>query len=106
MQITHESYEDRLVLHYCGELDPHAARHAMDYAENLAVLYPSVRFMLDLSGLTFMDSSGLAVVLNLYRILQRSGRTMAVYGCPKQPLRVFQAAGIPKIIPFEEEVTC
>ena len=70
MQITHESYEDRLVLHYCGELDHHAARQAMDYAENLAVLYPSVRFMLDLSGLTFMDSSGLAVVLNLYRILQ------------------------------------
>lgn len=89
-----------------GELDHHAARKAMDYAESLAVLYPAECYVLDLSGLTFMDSSGLAVALNLYRTLQRSGRRMVISGCPQQPMRVFRAAGIPKIIPFEEEVIC
>ncbi len=106
MQITHESCENQLILHYSGELDHHAARKAMDYAESLAVLYPVERYVLDLSGLTFMDSSGLAVALNLYRTLQRTGRQMVVSGCPPQPLRVFRAAGLPKIIPFEEEATC
>ncbi len=106
MQITHESQENQLILHYVGELDHHEARKAMDYAESLAVLYPVERYVLDLSGLTFMDSSGLAVALNLYRTLQRTGRRMVICGCPPQPLRVFQAAGIPKIIPFEEDVKC
>ncbi len=98
--------DNRLILHYSGELDQHAARKAMDYAESLAVLYPAECYELDLSGLTFMDSSGLAVALNLYRTLQRSGRRMVISGCPPQPMRVFRAAGLQKIIPFEEEATC
>lgn len=106
LQITHENIGDRLILHYQGELDHHAARKAMDYAESLAALYAAECYELDLSGLTFMDSSGLAVALNLYRILQRGGRRMVISGCPAQPMRVFRAAGIPKIIPFEEEATC
>lgn len=106
MQITHENYENSLIIHCSGELDHHAARQAMDYSESLAVLYPAECYVLELSGLTFMDSSGLAVALNLYRTLQRSGRHLLISGCPPQPMRVFQAAGIPKIIPFEEEVKC
>lgn len=106
MQMTHESMDNRLILHYSGELDHHAARKAIDYAENLAVLYPAEDYVLDLSGLTFMDSSGLAVALNLYRTLQRTGRKLTIQGCPPQPMRVFAAAGLPKIIPFEEEATC
>ena len=53
-----------------------------------------------------IDASGLAVALNLHRTLRRTGRRMVIYGCPAQPMRVFEAAGIPKIIPFEEEVKC
>ena len=54
-----------MILHYSGELDHHAARKAMDYAESLAVLYPAECYVLDFTDLTFMDSSGLAVALNL-----------------------------------------
>ena len=95
-----------MILHYSGELDHHAARKAMDYAESLAVLYPAECYVLDFTDFTFMDSSGLAVALNLHRTLRRTGRRMVIYGCPAQPMRVFEAAGIPKIIPFEEEVKC
>ena len=47
-----------MILHYSGELDHHAARKAMDYAESLAVLYPAECYVLDFTDLTFMDSSG------------------------------------------------
>ena len=60
-----------------------------------------VKLVLDLSELTFMDSSGLAVVLHLYRTCARSGREFAVRGTPPQPMRVFEAAGLPQVMVFE-----
>ena len=51
--------------------------------------------------MTFMDSSGLAVVLHLYRTCARSGREFAVRGTPPQPMRVFEAAGLPQVMVFE-----
>ena len=59
------------------------------------------RVVLDRSELTFMDSSGLAVVLHLYRTCARSGREFAVRGTPPQPMRVFEAAGLPQVMVFE-----
>lgn len=66
-----------------------------------AGLFPCEKLVLDLSELTFMDSSGLAVVLHLYRTCARSGREFAVRGTPPQPMRVFEAAGLPQVMVFE-----
>lgn len=68
---------------------------------DLLVLFPCEKLVLDLSELTFMDSSGLAVVLHLYRTCARSGREFAVRGTPPQPMRVFEAAGLPQVMVFE-----
>ena len=48
-----------------------------------------------------MDSAGLAVVLHLYRTCARSEREFAVRGTPPQPMRVFEAAGLPQVMVFE-----
>ena len=70
-------------------------------SEDLLVLYPCDSLVLDLSGLTFMDSSGLAVVLHLHRTCARCGCDFRVRGTPPQPQRVFDAAGLPQVIVFE-----
>ncbi len=100
MQISHERIGDRIVVHIRDELGHHEARRALDYLENVVVLYPVEPVTLDLSGLTFMDSSGLAVAVNLHRALTRTGRSLIVAGTPPQAMRVFQAAGLPKYIQF------
>lgn len=64
------------------------------------MLYPVEPVMLDLSGLTFMDSSGLAVAMNLQRALARTGRRMVIVGTPPQAMRVFRAAGLPRLMTF------
>ncbi len=63
-------------------------------------LYPTDPVALDLSGLTFMDSSGLAVAMNLHRALARTGRSLTVIGTPPQAMRVFRAAGLPRLMTF------
>ena len=59
-----------------------------------------VRLTVDLSELTFTDSSGIAVLLRTWRHVQEIGGRMLVTGAPDQARRVFQAAGLDKLIPF------
>lgn len=101
LQIRQETREDELTVLIAGELDHHEARHAIERAEDLLVLYPCEKLTLDLSGLTFMDSSGLALVLHLFRTAARCGRAFSVRGAPPQAMRVFEAAGLPQVMIFE-----
>ena len=59
LQITQAERDGTLVVSLAGELDHHAARMAIEQAEDLLVLYPCEKLVLNLAGLTFMDSSGL-----------------------------------------------
>ncbi|MDO4269418.1 MAG: STAS domain-containing protein [Eubacteriales bacterium] len=101
LHITQTERDGALTISLAGELDHHAARAAIEQAEDLLVLYPCQRLALDLSGLTFMDSSGLAVVLHLHRTCARAGYDFVVRGTPPQPMRVFEAAGLPQVMIFE-----
>ena len=67
LDITQTEVDRTLTVRYTGELDQHTARQTIERSEDLLVLYPCDSLVLDLSGLTFMDSSGLAVVLHLHR---------------------------------------
>ena len=88
LHITQAERDGTLMISLSGELDHHAARAAIEQAEDLLVLYPCEKLILNLSGLTFMDSSG-------------SGYEFIVRGAPPQPMRVFEAAGLPQVMIFE-----
>ena len=78
LQITQKTQDGTLTASYTGELDHHAARTAIEQTEDLLILFPCEKLVLDLSGLTFMDSSGLAVVLHLH-VLHRQGGSAGPY---------------------------
>lgn len=101
MQITHEREGRGITAYLADELDHHGAHRAIAYLDRLATLYPNDPIVLDLSRLTFMDSSGLAVVINFQRALGRSGRRLVVRGTPSHPMRIFRAAHLDKRIRFE-----
>lgn len=103
MQITHERVGDRIVVYIRDEMGHHEARRILDYLDNVVVLYPVEPVTLDLSGLTFMDSSGLAVAINLHRALARTGRSLEIRGAPPQAMRVFRAAGLPRRMQFVDQ---
>ena len=55
---------------------------------------------LDFSGVSFMDSSGIALVVQSARQMGAIGGSLTVRGVSRQAMRVFDAAGIPKIVRF------
>jgi len=53
---------------------------------------------IDLSGLSFMDSSGIALILRIYRRMQLAGGRTVVINPAAQPLRVLDASGIANLV--------
>ena len=81
-----------------GELDHHAAKKAVSAIESGIGAYTPTSCVLDFERLTFMDSSGIAVVLKTYRRMGEVGGKLTVDNVGKQPLRVLDAAGIDRLV--------
>ena len=101
MPISVRQQPDGLTLSLTGEVDHHTARSMMTaLEESVATLLP-MRLTLDLSGVTFMDSSGIAVLLRAKRQMDGLGGTLRVTAIPQQSRRVLDAAGVGRIITLE-----
>ena len=84
-----------------GELDHHAAKSVMAELERRIDAALPRTLTLDLAGVTFTDSSGIAVLLRAWRHMGRLGGTMRVIHTPSQADRVFRAAQLQRLIPFD-----
>ena len=85
-----------------GEVDHHAARELMArLSREIEVALPA-RLELDLGGVSFMDSSGIAVVLRSWKRMKELGGSMTLRTIPPQAAKVLKAAGVDKLIPFTD----
>lgn len=98
LKIDSDYNDGRLTLRLTGELDHHGARQAMvEISEHIDLNVPR-DCVLDLSGLCFMDSSGIAVVLKTYKSMNELGGRTWVKNVPRQPMKVLDASGIERIV--------
>lgn len=98
MEMQVKSADRNLLLELSGELDHHGARNALRELE-LAVdaALPRV-LVLDLAGITFMDSSGIALILRAQQRMQLLDGSVLVRNVPPQARRVLDAAGIGRLV--------
>lgn len=90
-----------LYLAVSGEIDHHGAGEIMAELDREVDAHLPRRLRLDLSGVTFMDSSGIAVLLRAQRRMGELGGSLTVAGVPAQAGKVLQAAGLARLIHFE-----
>ena len=100
--ITHDDGRC-LTLRLVGELDHAAAQTVMPGIEDAVEEYLPRRCVLDLTGGSFMDSSGIAVILETDRLLRQTGGALALSGVPGQVRRVLDVAGLTKIVPVLDD---
>ena len=84
-----------------GEIDHHGARAIMGELEDAVANLVPRELVLDLSGISFMDSSGIAVLLRTHRHMRQLGGAMRVTAIPDQSRRVLDAAGMGRIITMD-----
>ncbi len=85
-----------LTLFLAGELDHHQAQITSAEIRNLIDENLPKELVLDFSGVTFSDSSGIAILLRAKRAMGQLEGDLRITNVPPQPLRLFQAAGLDK----------
>ena len=101
MPVTISGGEDGLTLTLSGEIDHHGGRAMMkELDQAISTLLPR-RLTLDLRGVTFMDSSGIALLMGAKRGMDRLGGTLRVVSIPAQPRKVLDTAGLGRFISLE-----
>ena len=101
MTINTTFSDGRLTVYLSGELDQHEARTTSQCIAELLDEYLPRDCVLDLSALSFMDSSGIAVIVKANRHIKTIGGRLWVENPARQVLRVIDAAGLDRMIPVE-----
>jgi anti-sigma B factor antagonist len=60
--------------------------------------------VLDLSGVTFMDSTALGVIVGARRAADAAGRRMAVAGAPEAVVRLFTITQVDRLVTMYDDV--
>ena len=98
MEMRYKTENRQLTITLTGELDHHAAKELMESIDRCMEQNLPIKTLLDLGGLTFMDSSGIAVLLRARRRMNELEGGLTVSRIPAQPRRVLEAAGLGRIM--------
>ena len=80
-----------------GELDHHTAAEMRAEIDNAIELNMPDLLVLDFSGISFMDSSGIGLVMGRYRNLVRRGAKLHISGASPQIYKVMKLAGLERL---------
>ena len=104
MHFTSYLQDSQLTVLLTGEIDHHCAKEYINAINAKIEAYAPAVCVLDFKGVSFMDSSGIAVVINALRIMNRLEGKLYMSGMSEQPMRVFRTAGIDKLVQIKEMV--
>ena len=79
MHLSVENYKNNLLVELKGELDHHSSENTRQKIDQQYFDQRLKNIILDLRGLTFMDSSGIGLIMGRYRnCLERKGSIVIV----------------------------
>ena len=105
MQFTSFLQDGRLTVALTGEIDHHCAKsYISGIAAKIEAYTPDI-CILDFREVPFMDSSGIAVVINALRAMTQIEGRLVLAGISPQPMKVFRASGIDKLVEIKEAVS-
>ncbi len=91
-----------LLVRLVGELDHHTAELLRDQVEDQLESGKVKHLVLNLGQLSFMDSSGIGVILGRYKQIRAIDGEMVVCAISPAVKRLFEMSGLFKIIRLEE----
>ena len=88
---------DTLTVLLTGEIDHHSAAGMRAQIDEAIERHRPAVLMLDFGGVTFMDSSGIGLVMGRYKLMNSLGGTVSVVNTPKPLQKVMRLAGLDRL---------
>ena len=105
MRLTSFLEDGKLTISLTGEIDHHRAKELIREIISKIEAYTPMICLLDFCDVTFMDSSGIAVVINSLRAMTKIEGKLYLVGLGNQPMKVFRTSGIDKLVEIKEAVS-
>ncbi len=98
MQLTSFLQDGKLTVALTGEIDQQCAKgYIQSIAAKIDAYTPDI-CVLDFQDVRFVDSSGIAVVINALRAMSHIKGKLILTGIGAQPMKVFCTSGIDKLV--------
>jgi stage II sporulation protein AA (anti-sigma F factor antagonist) len=100
MKLNFSNEKDFLIMSISGEIDHRYAIQIRNEADRKIVTYPDKKLIVDLTDVTFMDSSAIGVIIGRYKLVMSLGGSIAIVSSNDTLARILDMSGIQKIIPI------
>lgn len=97
MAVTLEVTNEEITAYLSGEIDHHSAVELRRRIDEAVLAGTPEWLILDFSGVTFMDSSGIGLIMGRWRLMQEQGGRLTVRGVPKTLRKVMRVSGLDKL---------
>ena len=100
MEIKYKNYNLSLTIYIYGELDECSASNAKNILDKLLLdNLNTKKVVFDLSGLSFMDSTGVGLLIGRYKKLKQFNIPSYISGASVATEKVIELAGLYNIMP-------
>ena len=89
-----------LTVRLTGEIDHHTAKPIREQTDTALMCGRPRELVLDFSGVTFMDSSGVGLVMGRYKTARGIGCKTAVAGLRPRDKKIMQMSGLVNLVEF------
>lgn len=89
--------QESLTAYLSGEIDHHSAKGIREEIDGSAARAKPEEMFLDFSGVTFMDSSGIGLVMGRYALMQELGGKLYVVNMSAPIGKVMKLAGLDRL---------
>lgn len=98
MEITQQGKTVTVLL--AGEIDHHTAKGLRQAADDALITRRPEELVLDFSGVTFMDSSGVGLVMGRYKAARSLGCRVTVRGLRPRDQKIMRLSGLSALVTF------
>ncbi len=101
--MDYEVLDHLIIVHFTGEID---CSNAPVYRQALNDLFENTKedIIFDFKNTSFIDSSGIGLVLGRYNQLKFDHRTLILTGLNQVAYRLFELTGLFQIMPYYESI--
>lgn len=89
--------DSRITVRLCGEIDHHNAAELREFIDKTIALKKPREVVLDFSGVSFMDSSGIGLIMGRFRIVRENGGVLSVRHKGGSIGRMLSLAGLSRL---------
>ena len=103
MDTQFKNKEDGMHVYLCGEIDHHRAKPLCQQIDTKIAIFKPKTVFLDFKDVSFMDSSGLALVAGRKRLCDMLKAKIYITNISGYPEKILRLSGADKLVEFLEE---